>query len=146
MNHDVTTLDGLCAIANELCRKHWDVDYTGTITLTTRDWKCKGAHYAPKEIEIGMSKPKNIRMGSEKAIGCLLHELVHWRLHTTERPYHDTDEEFVAECLRVGAPISRTGIAQKVYERFLHKHGLEAIEHDNEEENENHRSSTKGLA
>lgn len=125
MMADVTTLDGLYAIANDLCRKHWGVEYTGTIKLVSRDWKCKGAHYDPNTKEICMSKAKNERIDRDLVIGCLTHELVHWRLHTTGQPYLDTDEEFVAECLRVGAPISRTGVAQKVYKMYKFKREFE---------------------
>lgn len=125
MNNDLTTLGGLYEIANEICQRHWGVDFVGTISLVSRDWKRKGAHYDPNTQEICMSKLRNKRMGRDLVIGCLTHELVHWRLHTTGQPYHDTDESFVAECLRVGAPLSRTGIAQRVYERYMFKREYE---------------------
>lgn len=32
----------------------------------------------------------------------LLHELVHWRLHTTGEPWSDSDERFALELIRVG--------------------------------------------
>lgn len=125
MNHDVTTLGGLYGIANEICQRHWGVNYTGTVELVNRDWKRRGACYSPSAKQIRMSRPMNKRLNRDLVIGCLTHELVHWRLHTTGQPYCDTDETFVAECLRVGAPISRTGIAQRVYERYTFKREYE---------------------
>lgn len=125
MSHDVTTLGGLYSIANEMSQRHWGVNYTGTIELFNRDWKRKGASYSPGAKQIRMSRPVNKRLDRDLVIGCLMHELVHWRLHTTDQPYCDTDEAFVAECLRVGAPISRTSVAQKAYERHMLKRKYE---------------------
>lgn len=127
MNHDVTTLDGLYTIANELCRKYWGVDYTGTIELVKRDWKWKGAHYDPEKLSICMSKKKNNRMGAELTVDCLLHELVHWRLHSTGQPYYDEDAEFISEALRIGAIISYEKSARKAYYRYLRKNGIEEV-------------------
>ena len=123
MNPDVTTLEGLHVIANELCRKHWGVDYTGTIELVNRDWSCMNACFISNRAKgtqkIRMSTKVNTRRPKEDVIGTLLHELVHWRLWTQEVPHSDVAYEFIAECIRVGAPISRTRSAQDAYKRYL---------------------------
>ncbi|ETT64893.1 MULTISPECIES: hypothetical protein [Paenibacillus] len=114
----------LLALANELARKHWGVEYTGTLTLTNRYWRRRWAMYrylrnGEPIQDIYMSGPTNGERPEEDVIGSLLHELVHWRLHTLGLPASDIDREFIAECLRVGAPISGAGAAQKAYERYL---------------------------
>ncbi|MEK5178461.1 hypothetical protein [Paenibacillus odorifer] len=43
----------------------------------------------------------------------------HWRLYTVGSPFRDDDAEFVAECLRVGAPFSQTQAAQRAYQAYL---------------------------
>lgn len=105
----------LLALANELARRHWGVDYTGTLRLTARNWTRKGACFAWNTqtglAEIRMSAPVNARMGADKTAGNLLHELVHWRLYSIGAKFRDDAAEFVAECLRVGAPFSRTQAA-----------------------------------
>ncbi|OMC96254.1 hypothetical protein MKX34_24120 [Paenibacillus sp. FSL R5-0636] len=114
----------LLTIANELSRKHWGVDYTGTLTLVTYNWRSQWAafHYRKSDKtmqEIRMSTVVNAERPFEDVLGSLLHELVHWRLYTLGLPCSDTDDEFIAECLRVGAPISGSTSARKAYERYL---------------------------
>lgn len=114
----------LLSLANELARRHWGVDYTGTITLTNRSWRRNWAVYRylrdgePLQ-DIYMSGPTNAERDPEDVEGALLHELVHWRLHTLGLPASDTDFEFIAECLRVGAVISGAAYAQEAYKRYL---------------------------
>lgn len=123
MMADVTTLEGLYVIANEMCREHWGVDYTGTIELVKRDWSCMNACFISNRSEgtqkIRMSTKVNARRDREAVLGTLLHELVHWRLWTQEVPHSDVDYKFIAECIRVGAPISKTRSAQDAYKRYL---------------------------
>lgn len=110
------TLDELYAAANEMCRKWWGVDYTGTIRLTNVNWRRREAcfaHTTDKRVqEIRMSRKVNARFTREYVLGNLLHELVHWRLFTQGIPHMDDDPEFVRECIRVGAPFSHTKKAQ----------------------------------
>lgn len=115
----------LLALANELARKHWGVDYTGTLRLVNREWTCCNAKFRHKRDrtdtslqEIVMSAQTNARRGAEDVAGSLLHELAHWRLYTEGRPCSDMDYEFIAECLRVGAPISGARTAQDAYKRY----------------------------
>jgi predicted SprT family Zn-dependent metalloprotease len=122
------TVDQLLLHANELSQKHWGVDYTGMIELTNRRWKNTNGRYlaivsrgledVPESRIIVMSKKRNAERTDAEVLGTLLHELVHWRLHSTHRPYRDINSEFVAECLRVGAPISQATSAQWAYKQY----------------------------
>lgn len=115
----------LHALANELARKHWGVDYTGTITLVNYEWRSYNGKFRHKRDrndlslqEIRMSAITNARRTPEEVEGTLLHELVHWRLFVTGEPNSDEDYAFIVECLRVGAPISKARAAQDAYKRF----------------------------
>jgi hypothetical protein len=117
MTNGNLTLDELYAAANEMCRKHWGVDYTGTIRLTNAKWKAYDAYFRSSVDdvsirEIRMSRVVNARLTRDEVLANLLHELVHWRLCTLCLPFDDGSPEFVRECLRVGAPFSGTRKAQ----------------------------------
>ncbi|ASS76843.1 hypothetical protein CIG75_19110 [Tumebacillus algifaecis] len=107
-------MEQLKKAANELSQKHWGVDYTGEIELTNAKWKNRQACYliwpnAPeKTVVIQMSHYVNRTLTRYEVLDNLLHELVHWQLHQSGKKFHDDDQEFVDECLRVGAPISGT--------------------------------------
>lgn len=122
----------LFTLANELTRKHWDVDYTGTIALVNYEWRCYNGKFRHKRdrtdlslMEIRMSAVTNARRAPELVEGTLLHELVHWRLFVTGAPFSDEYYEFIAECLRVGAPISKARAAQEAYKRYMLIRGFE---------------------
>lgn len=117
------TLDELYAEANAISRKWWGVDYSGIITLVRRGWKRRGAccviyRDGSKPFEIRLSSVNNAKWSREIVIGNLTHELVHWRLYTLGQPFYDDDHEFVAECARVGAPLSRTKAAKYAEKRY----------------------------
>lgn len=121
----------LLALANTLAWRHWGVEYTGALRLTNRNWTRMEACYAwcadladMSVQEIRMSVPVNTRIGEVRAEGNLLHELVHWRLHTTGQPFDDVDDTFIAECLRVGAPLSMGRREQAAYRLYRMKNGL----------------------
>lgn len=121
------TLDELYASANEMCRKWWGTEYTGTISLVKRNWKRQFAAFRywdrGARTTIEMSTKVNESLPREEVLGNLLHELVHWRLFTTtlerdgfDRAWTvagDDSPEFVRECIRVGAPFSGTKKAQQ---------------------------------
>lgn len=122
------TLDELKQAADTFCQKHWGVPYTGEIKLVSRDWKWKNGHFETKRSDpsyqvIVFSKRKNSRRTKEEILGTLLHELVHWRLHVLGVPNHDTDQEFVEEAIRIGAPISNNKAAQEAYKKFCYPTG-----------------------
>lgn len=115
----------LLTLANELSRKHWGVDYTGTISLVNYEWRNYFGKFRHKRnrndlslMDIRMSAVTNARRTPDEVMRTLLHELVHWRLFVTGRAYRDTDDEFIAECLRVGASISQARKAQEAYRRY----------------------------
>jgi len=121
------TLDELYAAANEMCRKWWGVDYTGTIRLVDADWKRRWAVFRFSRNdnslrEIRMSRKVNAKLSRSTVLDNLLHELVHWRIFTETWRQHGTAKasaaaddgspEFVRECLRVGASLSGTNKAR----------------------------------
>ncbi|WP_188069033.1 SprT-like domain-containing protein [Brevibacillus brevis] len=117
------TLDELYAAANEMCRKWWGVDYTGTIRLTNAKWRAWRGYFILSTAddslrEIRMSRWVNAKRTRDDVLGTLLHELVHWRLFTLGLPNNDADQEFVAECTRVGAPISGAIGARRAAQRY----------------------------
>lgn len=61
----------LLALANELARRHWGVDYTGTLRLTARNWTRRGACFAwaldLSRQEIRMSTTVNAEIGAAAA-------------------------------------------------------------------------------
>lgn len=107
--------------ANELAQFHWGVDYTGTLRLVNRDWRIYNGYFvrSPEGLqEIVMSAQKNAKRPPEDVERTLLHELVHWRQYLVGQPARDTDFEFIAECLRVGASISKGALAQAAFDRY----------------------------
>lgn len=108
--------------ANELAQLHWGVDYPGTLRLVNRHWRAYNGRYLGRPAEglqeIVMSAQRNAERPPEDVERTLLHELVHWRQHSQGLPARDTDYEFIAECLRVGASISRGTSAQAAYKRY----------------------------
>lgn len=115
----------LFSIANDLARKHWGVDYTGTLVLVNRPWRRMWACFRYNDEtglqEIRMSAHENAARAEEDVLDSLLHELVHWRLHTLGLPARDTDDEFITECLRVGAALSHATSAQEAYLSYVQK-------------------------
>lgn len=115
----------LLALANELARRHWCVDYTGNLRLTNRDWKARSAAFAYTESgsvqEIRMSAVVNARLSPVMIADNLLHELVHWRLWTLGLPCADTDSEFIAECMRVGTSLSAGKGDEIALKRFIER-------------------------
>ncbi|TPG77705.1 hypothetical protein EEL32_22515 [Brevibacillus laterosporus] len=114
------TLDELYEAANEMCRKHWGVDYTGTIRYMGGYWCYQMACYTwDDEVrEIRFNRRMNSTLTREEVLDNLLHELVHWRLHTTGQPSSDVDAEFVHECIRVGASFSHEPSAQRAAQKY----------------------------
>lgn len=123
-------LNELIQWANEMSQLHWGVDYTGKIELVNREWKSRAACFAhcpnDKTIQtIRMSSKSNATKTVEHIKGWLLHELVHWRLYNTGLPFRDMCKEFIEECLRVGAYISKARSAQEAFKR--HQDELKVI-------------------
>jgi hypothetical protein len=127
MSESILSLTDLYQLANEISQEHWGIDYTGIIDLTNRRWKrVDGRFSAPLLSQIHVAEPiiafcskRNAERTQEEVKGSLLHELVHWRLWSLGLPHRDTNKEFIAECLRVGAPISKSGKAQDALKRHL---------------------------
>ncbi|MBD1373764.1 hypothetical protein IC620_15570 [Hazenella sp. IB182357] len=111
-------LSDLYEKANELCMKHWEVEFKGKIEIVNRPWRAYLGMYIPSKQLIRFSRYRNLERSNEQIINTLLHELVHWRLHQQKLPYRDTDTEFILECQRVGCSLSGTKVAQKAAQRL----------------------------
>ena len=119
------TLEELYDHANDMSWKHWGVPFHDTIELVNEDWSVQNAVFIydrkTGERTIQMSTERNVIRSEEGVLKSLLHELVHWRLHSLGLPCRDEDPEFIEECLRVGANISLAKKAQLAYQQFLMK-------------------------
>lgn len=111
-------LKALYAFAKEQAQLHWNREFDIEIELVQRKWRrrqaCYSINLATGISLIKMSAITNARLTWEQVQGNLLHELVHWHLHTTGQPFGDDDIAFAQECLHVGAPFSGTKVAQQV--------------------------------
>ncbi|MFF5993689.1 hypothetical protein AAGS61_02890 [Lysinibacillus sp. KU-BSD001] len=117
-------LQDLYDYAKEQSYRWWNRKFDIQIVLTSADWRRQNGcyiHYTDNSRPpfIKMSAVKNARRSKEEVYKTLLHELVHWHMHTSGLPCKDTDEDFVRECIRVGAPISGTKIAREALRKTM---------------------------
>jgi hypothetical protein len=134
------TLSELYAEASRLSLRWWGVEYDGSIEIVNRRWKRCRAYIQIKPVDIydysnvkngdyrngteytiKFSRHKNSERSREEIYDTLLHELVHWRLHSTGKRYRDDSREFVEECERVGASFSGTKSAQEAVKYYSKK-------------------------
>lgn len=92
--------------AKILVRRHWGLNHIPEIVIDldrdSLDWDNYVGYYCSDIETIAFNSYVNARR-SEKAIKItLLHELVHWYLHTTGEKFSDSDERFARELIRVG--------------------------------------------
>ncbi|SDI28874.1 hypothetical protein [Alteribacillus bidgolensis] len=117
------TLNELYKSANDMCLKHWGVEYSDQIELVHTNWSVQNAVFiydrGTGERIIRMSTKRNAIRSKEGVLQSLLHELVHWRLHLQGLPCRDEDPEFIEECINVGANISLAKKAQLAFEQFM---------------------------
>ena len=99
--------------AKELWNREFDIE----IKMNDINWTRRLACYNPNEKSIKMSFKINLKHSKENVYGYLLHEMVHWHLHTTNQPYDDSDINFALECIKVGAPLSGAPAAIKAKEQ-----------------------------
>lgn len=117
-----TDSKALYTFAKEQALLHWNRDFDIEIELVKTLWRRTNGMYI-RNVETGrnwirMSQKTNAMRSWDEVKGTLLHELVHWHLHTSGIPHRDRDIEFARECLRVGAPISGAKIAKKTAARI----------------------------
>lgn len=128
----------LNGFAKEYARRFWNREFDIKVELVNRAWKRRLAVYSVynngKKV-IRMSKINNQKMSNEAVLGTLRHELVHWHLHTSGQDFSDDSEVFVAECIRVGAPISAARKAQEAYGEYIKKNLYAYFETLKKEEN-----------
>lgn len=108
---------------NKLSLLHWGVEYNGNVEIVKTNWQLKKAAFTWSETggyaAILLSRPVLAATPRKEMRGYLLHELVHWWQHKNGLPFHDTDPEFIRECVRVGAPISDEQSAKEAARRVL---------------------------
>lgn len=108
--------------AKKIAKEHWGVELTCPITFVNRVWKRRSACFIvnneAKECEIRLNHKIHDKIGYEGYLPILKHELFHWYLWSIEEPVSDVDPEFVRECIRIGAAISRTKKAQRALEEY----------------------------
>lgn len=119
-------LQDLYDYAKEQAYRWWNREFDIQIVLTSANWRSWHGcytHYLDNSRSpfIKMSSVVNARLSKQEVYDTLLHELVHWHLHTSGLPYRDTDEAFVRECLRVGASISGTKGARDALRKTMKK-------------------------
>lgn len=117
-------LQELYDYAIEQAYRWWNREFDIQIILTSANWRSMMGcymHYLDNSRSpfIKMSSVVNARQSLKETFDTLLHEMVHWHLHTSGLPYGDSDEVFIRECLRVGAPISGTNVARKALRKVL---------------------------
>ncbi|KAF6565335.1 hypothetical protein G9G63_09245 [Paenibacillus sp. EKM202P] len=100
------TLEWLNKQAKQLVKKHWGLDEIPKITIDMDrkdlDWKSAVGYYCSDIKTIAFSSEVNERRTERAIKRTLLHELCHWHLHATGQPYHDSNERFARELIRVG--------------------------------------------
>jgi len=106
------TIEWLEVQAIQLVKKHWGITEIPIIQLVKRqdpittdrklDWDNYGGFYCSDIKTIVLNNENNIKYTLRGVKRILLHELVHWRLHTTNQPWRDSDERFARELIRVG--------------------------------------------
>jgi predicted SprT family Zn-dependent metalloprotease len=109
-------------MAEHYAREYWGIELTCPIEFVNRDWKSTYGYFQIKkktgECKIVMSHKVNAKRSVEDVLATLKHELVHWYLWSIGKPYNDDDEEFIRECLRIGARISGSKKAQEAYRKY----------------------------
>ena len=107
----------------------WNRKFDIEIKLTDARWRTQLGCYTysvDNSIQpyIKMSTAVNTRLSEEEKFGTLMHEMVHWHLQTSGLPFRDTDEAFVLECMRVGAPFSGAKNAKKAASKAMNNHNI----------------------
>lgn len=96
--YPIISLEQLYDYAKKKSLEFWDREFTGKIELSKRYYTtCNGLYY-PYQETIRMSEHMNAVYPNEYTYDTLLHELIHWHLHTSGQPFNDSDYEFFIEC------------------------------------------------
>lgn len=115
-------LEDLILFAKRKSFELWKRDFDIEILLVNTRWKrmkgCYVVNFKTGVNYIKMSKHRNSEFTESEVYDTLLHEMVHWHLHTSGKPFGDGDKEFVEEILRVGSSFSGTNKAKKAAELY----------------------------
>ncbi|RXZ78093.1 hypothetical protein EBB07_28995 [Paenibacillaceae bacterium] len=119
--HKGVTLDELYEFGKEKSLEFWNRDFTCKITLVKTYWKDQLGVYYPDRETIAFSEHMNATQSKKKVLDTMLHEMVHWHLHTSGKEYDDEDFGFIEECLRVGCGLSQSSSARRAYVMYKSK-------------------------
>lgn len=117
--YEKITLEQLYNFAIEKSHILWNRKFDGEIKLERRFYVDLLGTYCSDDRVIRMSEYCNAITPKEEVFDTLLHEMVHWHLHTTGENYNDEDTEFIEECLRVKCGLSKAPSAIRAYENYL---------------------------
>lgn len=120
--YEPVSLTELIEFGKKKSRECWDRDFTCKVRFVNSYWKNQNATYCPEKKEISFSIYRNAQLDREYILDTMLHEMVHWHLHTTGKMYEDEDFEFIEECLRVGCSLSGDSKAQYAFMEYKQRH------------------------
>ncbi|OME55500.1 hypothetical protein BSK59_13570 [Paenibacillus odorifer] len=112
------SLEELYTYAKYKSEEFWCREFTGKIMFVKTYWNRQLGVFFPDSETIKFSEYMNGTQTKEKIFDTLVHELVHWHLHTSGKKYRDEDFEFIEECLRVGCGLSDAAGAQRAYRDY----------------------------
>jgi hypothetical protein len=113
--NDNVEVKELYLFARQKSMELWNREFTCLIVMVKTFWKNQLGTYSPNKLTIHFSEYLNSAYSKEKILDTLLHEMVHWHLHTSGQKYDDEDFEFIAECIRIGCGLSLSSKAQKAF-------------------------------
>lgn len=117
--YEEVTLDELYEFAKNKSKLLWNREFTCRIEMINTYWKQQLGLYSTDNITIYFSNYKNSEQSKAQIFDTMLHEMVHWHLHTSGQNYSDEDFEFIEECQRVGCALSGDSKAQKAFYNYI---------------------------
>ncbi|ALS22228.1 SprT-like protein [Paenibacillus naphthalenovorans] len=112
------SLDDLIEFGKKKSKELWNREFTCKVVFVKAYWNSQLGVYYPHKETIAFSEYMCATMTEDQIYDTMLHEMVHWHLHTSGRNYHDEDFEFIEECLKVGCGLSQSNSARKAYIQY----------------------------
>lgn len=116
--YEEVTIEELYDFAKIKSKILWNREFDCKIEIIKQYWSKRLGTYWPNKRCIHFSQYKNANYSKKEILDTLLHEMVHWHLHTTGKNNEDEDFEFIEECLRVGCGLSQDGAAQRAFRKY----------------------------
>lgn len=111
--------------AEQYSRLFWKRSFEGRVELVEKEWKntLGSFHvYRSGQKVIRMSRKTNLLQSDQAVLGTLKHELVHYWNYSLGKPFSDESKEFIAECMRIGAPFSDAPKAKKALGNYMEEY------------------------